>query len=155
LLAPDVREFVGTDVSSKMIEIAQDKAADEGLNNLDFRVTTASDAAKLREPFDVVTGFNIFHLVQDAETIFADVHRMLPVGGYFISKTPCLADKSVGLKRFAFRAMIPVMQWIGKAPFVRFFTQTHLEDAIKFAGFEIVESGNFPAISRYVVAKRI
>jgi len=65
-----------------------------------------------------------------------------------------LNDKSVGLKRFAFKAMIPLMRMLGKAPYVGFFTQKEYDDALRFAGFEIVEAGNFPAISRYVVAKR-
>ena len=155
LLAPDVREIVGTDVSQGMIDIAREKAKAAGKENTDFRVAGADDAAKMSEVFDVVLGFNLFHLVEDAEAIFADLHRMLPVGGHFISKTPCLGDKSFGWKRFPIRAVIPLMQWIGKAPFVRFMAQKELEVAITFAGFEIVESGSFPAISRYIVAKRV
>ncbi len=155
LLAPHVREMVGTDISQGMIDIARTKAKADAIDNIEFRVATAEAAAKIQDPFDVVLGYNLFHLVQTAETIFADVHRMLPVGGYFISKTPCLADKSFGWKRFPIRAAIPVMQMLGKAPPVRFLTQAQLENAITDAGFDIVESGNFPAISRYVVARRV
>ncbi len=155
LLAPHVREIVATDVSSMMVDIARDKAKEGGVDNADFRVLTAENTAKLSEPFDVVLGFNLLHLVGAAEDIFADVHRMLPQGGYFITKTPCLSDKSLGIKRFLFKAMVPPMQWIGKAPFVRFFTQNEFEGALTSAGFEIVESGNFPAMSRYIVAKRV
>lgn len=154
LIAPQVREIVGTDISSAMVGIARDKAAAGGIKNAEFRTLTAEDTAKMSERFDAVLGFNLFHLVRDAETIFADIHRMLPVGGHFISKTPCLGDKSVGFKRFLIKAMIPPMQWIGKAPLVRFLTNSELEGALRFAGFEIVESGNFPAISRYVVARK-
>lgn len=153
-LAPHVRQIVGTDVSPAMIKIATEKAVSGGIQNAEFRAMGAQDAAKLQEGFDAVLGFNLFHLVPSAEDIFADVHQMLPKGGYFISKTPCLGDTSVGFKRFLFKAMIPPMQWIGKAPFVRFMTHQDYEDALRFAGFEIVEAGNFPAISRYVVARR-
>lgn len=154
LLAPHVREIVGTDLSDAMIGIAQDKAKDEGLTNTDFRVASAADAAKLKEPFDAVLGHNLFHLVEDAESIFSDVYRMLPAGGYFIQKTPCLGDKAFGFKRFPIRAILPLMQLFGKAPYVRFMSQPDLENALTFAGFEIVEAGNFPAESRYIVAKR-
>ena len=51
--------------------------------------------------------------------------------------------------------MIQLMRMLGKAPYVGFFTQKEYDDALRFAGFEIVEAGNFPAISRYVVAKRV
>lgn len=153
-LADCVREFVGTDLSQGMIDIAREKAADQGIDNTDFRLASAADAAKLPDSFDVVLGHNLFHLVADMETIFADLHRMLPVGGYFIQKTPCLGDKAFGFKRFPIRAVIPIMQLFGKAPYVRFMSQPELESAVTFAGFEIVEAGNFPATSRYIVAKR-
>jgi len=153
LIAPHVREIVGTDVSTGMIQIANDKV-NTTTSNASFRAASAEQAAQMKEPFDAVLAFNLFHLVRSAEDIFADIHRLLPDGGYFISKTPCIGDRSVGLKRFAFKAMIPVMQFFGKAPPVRFFTQKEIEKAIQFAGFEIVEAGNFPAISRYIVARK-
>ncbi|MCW1952286.1 MAG: class I SAM-dependent methyltransferase [Octadecabacter sp.] len=154
LIAPHVREIVGTDVSPAMIEIAVAKANAAGIKNATFRTSTARDAAKGPDSVDAVFGFNLFHLVKGAEDIFVDVYKMLPKGGYFITKTPCLGDKSVGFKRFLFQAMIPPMQWFGKAPYVHFFTHKEYEDALRFAGFVIVEAGNFPAISRYVVARK-
>ena len=154
LVAPHVREIIGADISPGMISIADSKAHAAGIKNAEFRVATARDATKVPEAVDVVLGFNIFHLIHGAEDVFADVFKMLPKGGYFISKTPCLGDKSVGFKRFLFKAMIPPMQWFGKAPYVHFFTHKEYEDALRFAGFEIVEAGNFPAISRYVVARK-
>ncbi|MCF2904780.1 class I SAM-dependent methyltransferase [Octadecabacter sp. CECT 8868] len=155
LLAPKVREIVGADISPKMIDIADTKAKAGSVHNATFRVASAKDAASQKEPFDAVLGFNLFHLVEGMEDTFASVHKMLPPGGYFISKTPCLADRSVGFKRFLFKAMVRPMQWIGKAPYVQFLTHSDLEGALRFAGFEIVESGNFPAISRYVVARKV
>ncbi|MGJ8611409.1 MAG: class I SAM-dependent methyltransferase [Octadecabacter sp.] len=154
LIAPGVRQITGTDISPAMIGIANEKTQTGGVTNANFLVSTARDAAGLSDPHDVVLAFNLLHLVYGAEDIFDNVHKMLPKGGYFITKTPCLGDRSVGLKRFAFKAMIPIMQLIGKAPFVRFFTHKELEDALRFTGFEIVESGNFPAISRYIVARK-
>ncbi|HCP81697.1 MAG TPA: class I SAM-dependent methyltransferase [Octadecabacter sp.] len=154
LIAPHVREIVGTDVSPAMIEIATSKASAAGIKNAKFQVATALDAATTSETVDAVLGFNLFHLVNGAEDVFAEAYKSLRKGGYFISKTPCLGDKSIGLKRFLFSAMIRPMQWLGKAPYVRFFTHKEYEDALRFAGFDIVETGNFPAISRYVVARK-
>lgn len=154
LIAPDVREIIGTDVSPAMIEIAASKARAGGITNATFQTSTARDATKVPDVVDAVLGFNLFHLVHGAEDIFSDIYKILPKGGHFISKTPCLGDKSVGLKRYLFKAMIPPMQWFGKAPYVHFYTHKEYEDALKFAGFDIVEAGNFPAISRYVVARK-
>lgn len=151
-LTPHVREIVATDISPGMINIAKAK---DGPANIDFRVLTAEASAKLSEPFDVVMAHNLLHLVKNAEAIIADIFGMLPTGGIFISKTPCLADPSFGVKRFAIRAVIPLMQLIGKAPStVRFLSHKDLESAMIAAGFEIIEAGNFPSVSRYVVARK-
>lgn len=152
--APRVREIVGTDLSPAMIDIANGRAKDAGVTNADFRAMSAEDAAKLKESFDVVLAHNLFHLVDHAEDIFADIHRMLAPGAIFVSKTSCLSDKSFGFKRHPIKLILPLMRLIGKAPFVRFFTHRELEDAMKFAGFDIIESGNFPSTSRYIVARR-
>lgn len=154
LLAPHVREIVGTDISPAMIGIAQQKAQSGNVRNATFRAADAEDVTQDAQGFDAIMGFNLFHLVPDAEQVFADVHRMLPKGGLFISKTPCLGDPSFGLKRFALQPVIKLMQLFGKAPYVRSFTNKEVEAAITFAGFEIVEAGSFPAISRYIVARK-
>ena len=153
-LAPFARHIIAADISPAMIGIAQSKAKTAGLDNVEFHTMTAHAAGKLTDPFDVVLALNLFHLVKNAEDIFGDIYRMLPTGGYFISKTPCLADPSLGMKRFMFKPMVGLMRLFGKAPDVCYFTQAEHEAAITFAGFEIVEAGNFPAMSRYIVARK-
>ena len=153
-LAPHVKAFVGTDQSSEMIRIARDKAADEH-SNLEFRVLGAAESAQLEEGFDVVMGFNLFHLVPDADAVLADIFKMLKPGGLMISKTPCLMDKAFGWKRFLVAGMLPILKRIGKAPDVGLWRIADVDRRIADAGFETLESGNFPAISRYVVARKI
>ena len=46
------------------------------------------------------------------------------------------------------------MQLVGKAPHVNKFSVATLERKIMQAGFDIVESGTFPAPSRYLVARK-
>ena len=153
-LAPHVKAFVGTDQSSEMIRIARDKAADEH-SNLEFRVLGAAESAQLEEGFDVVMGFNLFNLVPDADAVLADIFKMLKPGGLMISKTPCLMDKAFGWKRFLVAGMLPILKRIGKAPDVGLWRIADVDRRIADAGFETLESGNFPAISRYVVARKI
>ena len=153
-LAPHVKAFVGTDQSSEMIRIARDKAADEH-SNLEFRVLGAAESAQLEEGFDVVMGFNLFHLVPDADAVLADIFKMLKPGGLMISKTPCLMDKAFGWKRFLVAGMLPILKRIGKAPDVGLWRIADVDRRIADAGFETLEAGNFPAISRYVVARKI
>ena len=153
-LAPHVKAFVGTDQSSEMIRIARDKAADEH-SNLKFRVLGAAESAQLEEGFDVVMGFNLFHLVPDADAVLADIFKMLKPGGLMISKTPCLMDKAFGWKRFLVAGMLPILKRIGKAPDVGLWRIADVDRRIADAGFETLEAGNFPAISSYVVARKI
>ena len=154
LLASDVHELVGTDISAEMVRIASDKAAAQGVQNVTFKVADAPSAAQDAAGYDVVLGFNIFHLTQNAERLFKTLHDQLAPGGLFISKTACLAEPSIGIKRFAFAVLIPVMRLVRAAPFVRGFRFDQLEGAIEKAGFEIVETGSYPAMSRFIVARK-
>ena len=154
LLAADVAELTSTDISHEMMRIAKDKAAAKGIKNVSFQVADGQQAAALAAGKDVVLGFNIFHLTPDPADIFKTLHQEMDPGALFVSKTPCLAEPSLGFKRFAFTVMIPVMQLVGYAPFVGRYSFAHLEGMIEAAGFEIVETGCYPAMSRFVVARK-
>lgn len=155
LIAPGVASIEGTDISPGMLNVAAERKAKAGVQNATFTTQSATEAARRSGSFDAVLAFNILHLVEDPKAVVAAIHDGLPVGGIFVSKTPCIGDRSVGLKRFLFRAMIPLMKLIGKAPSkVHFMTHAGVDNLISDAGFDIVESGNFPAISRYVVARK-
>jgi ubiquinone/menaquinone biosynthesis C-methylase UbiE len=133
-LAPFVRSIVGTDISPAMIAIARDRAAAEGRANATFEVGTPDAARWPDESFDIAFGFNVLHLVSGREAALKGVHRLLRPGGLFISKTPCLTEMNP-LVRLA----IPVMQLIGKAPYVAVLSAEDLEQAVMAAGFDIVE----------------
>ena len=159
LLAPDVKQITAIDLSPGMLAIAREKAAKAGVNNVSFEV--GADVPK-QDQFDVVMGYSLFHLVPDMEKRFAQINELLPKGGYFISKTVCLGERSAGisgaLKTLAIRIAIPVMQLIGKAPYVRSFSVKELEHAVTDAGFEIIESGSHPKgppPAQYIVARKV
>ena len=153
LLAANAAAIKGTDVSGEMTRIAKEKATAQMVHNAQFEVSDALTAARGAKDYDVVMGFNILHLVDDLEKILETLSAELKSGSLLISKTPCLGDPSIGLKRFAFRAAIPVMQLIGKAPFVRYLSFQELEAAITWAGFDIIETSS-KSMSRYIVARK-
>jgi 2-polyprenyl-3-methyl-5-hydroxy-6-metoxy-1,4-benzoquinol methylase len=62
--APYVKHIRATDISSKMIEIAQGKAR----------------------------AANVLHLLEDKEDIIDRVYQMLKPGGVYVTSTPCLGD---------------------------------------------------------------
>ena len=133
-VAPSVGRIVATDISGEMIAIAREKTEAEGCSNAEFEVATPDAAPWPDETFDVALGFNILHLVAAREAALRRVRRLLKPGGLFISKTPCLKEMNP-LVRIA----LPVMQVVGKAPYVAFFSAQELEREIAAAGFEIIE----------------
>ena len=133
-LAPSVGRIVATDLSSEMIAIAREKANAEGCRNATFEVARPEAAAWPDGTFDVAFGFNVLHLVEEREVALRGVHRLLRPGGIFISKTPCLKEMNPLL-----RIALPLMQLIGKAPYVAFLSVEDLEREMSDAGFEIIE----------------
>lgn len=160
ILAEKVQEITASDISAKMIEIAKGKAADQGVTNVTFQQGTLEaspmDGGSLGEgPYDVVTAYNFLHLLEDPAAAVARVRGLLKPEGLFISKTVCLAGFSLW-KRVLIRLLIPVMQLFGKAPYVSFMCVQDVERCIADAGFEILETGDYPASPpcRFIVARK-
>lgn len=153
-LAGDVHSIVATDFSAGMIAQALARPA---APNVQFMQADVFDPALEPGVFDAVLGFNLFHLVPDAPAQFARVHALLPQGGLFISKTPCIGERSLGFKFSMIRAMVPLMQRFGKAPYVRYFKTREVVEEIKAAGFEVLETGNYPDLppAHLVVARKL
>lgn len=151
-LAGDVAHMTGSDVSGEMIAIAKEKTLIEDVTNADFVQAGVGAPGVRGAPFDAVLAFNLLHLIEDLPAALKHVHGLLKLDGVFISKTTCLKGESL-----LYPVMIPVMQWLGKAPYVRFLTRPELEAMIGEAGFELVEAFDYPTKppGRFVVAKRV
>lgn len=140
-----------TDASGEMIRIARAKAAEQGVATVRFAQATLSEAGAGAR-FDIVMAFNLLHLLDDLPAGLASVRQSLPEGGLFVSKTPCLARK------LWLRPVIGVLQILGKAPpDIGYLSVAHLEDAIRAAGFEFLETGDYPKSlpGRFVVARAV
>ncbi len=155
-LSPGTGQYLGTDISGQMVRIAEGRAAEAGRENLSFRTGGVQDVVFDGGRYDAVLAFNLLHLLEDLPTALAGISRLLKPGGLFISKTLCLPDRGFPPKLTLLRAALPLMQLVGKAPYVRLTKIRELEREIFHAGFEIVETGNYPARppSRFIVARR-
>ena len=151
-LGPSVGAMTGTDFSDGMIEIARHKAEEQGAANVDFRCADVRGSTEEQGRHDAILAFNLLHLLRDPAAAIARIHGGLRPGGVFISKTVCLGGKG-----WLFWPMIAVMQLFGRAPHVGFLSIRTLEEMIAGAGFEIVETGTFPASppARFVVAGKL
>lgn len=157
LLAADVGEIIASDISGKMLEIGRTNAKKAAIANISFLQVDVTGDGLEAEPFDAALAFNILHLLEDAPAALSKIGSLLKPGGLFISKTVSQFGPETPLKWRLLKLILPLMQMIGKAPFVNFMTVSELEALIVGAGFEIVESGNYPEthMSRYIVARKI
>jgi SAM-dependent methyltransferase len=131
-LERDVGTYLATDISGRMIAIAEAKNATAPVSNLIFRVATAEEITPAPALFSAVLGFNYLHLVRDLTGTLAHIHTLLAPEGLFISKTPCVGEMNPLI-----RLVLPLMRVIGQAPYAGVFTETELTEAIGAAGFEI------------------
>lgn len=151
-LADAAARITATDISARMVEIAQAKARDQGVETVDFRQAAPGDGSLGGETYDVVMAFNFLHLMPDLPAALTEIRDRVETGGLFISKSVCLQ----GLWR-AMWLPIAIMQLIGKAPYVRFMSTGRLEQMIRDTGFEIIETGDYPKSPRchFVVARKV
>jgi len=132
--APHVAHIVATDVSSAMIGIGRGKAEAAGIDNVTFRQAGVEDYEAPDGSYDMVLALNLLHLLPDRTEALSRIHRLLKPGGIFISSTVCLADHLWFL-----RPVIPLLQWIGKAPYVSFLGSDQVLNEMAAAGFEAQE----------------
>ncbi|MBO6901496.1 MAG: class I SAM-dependent methyltransferase [Rhizobiaceae bacterium] len=151
LLAPNVGHITASDISSEMIAIGREKAAEAKVANIDFVRATPFDDAFPAAPYNAVLAFNFLHLTPDVPATLRRLAGLLRPGGLLISKTANIG----GMKQLVFRPVIAVMRLFGKAPSgLSYKTPKQLEAMIGAAGFEIVES-DFHGDSRpFIVARK-
>jgi ubiquinone/menaquinone biosynthesis C-methylase UbiE len=131
LHAPFVRHILAVDISDKMIAIARQRAADEGIGNVSFEVASIDDIGTDRT-YDAVLGMSILHLLDNRKEVIGKVYDCLKPGGVFVSSTTCLGTGPLML-----RLALPLARPLGLLPSVHFFEIQDLVAEIAGAGFEI------------------
>ena len=130
--APFVGHIRASDLSTRMIEIARDKAKAAGIENVTFEAS-AVDALDIPDAsIDVVMAHNILHLLEDREQAIADIRNMLKPGGVLVSSTACIGDMMLPL-----RLIVPVGRFLRLFPLVKIFSVAELKESFDQAGFEI------------------
>ena len=132
-----------------MLEIAEEKARDAGVENVHFQQGTLESLELEAERFDAVLGLNILHLLEDAEATIAHVHRLLKPGGVFVSSTALVGNLMV-----LWRLLIPALQAVGLAPFVKRFTRQSLVSTLTSAGFSLDHEWQPDKASVFLVARK-
>lgn len=150
-LAPRVRHILGIDISPRLIDIAEQRRRDLGIDNAAFKATTLDDPALAEGAFDAVTAYSLLHLVEDVPATLARVHALLRPGGRFIAEVPTTAEINAPL-----RLLIRAMTLVGKAPNVKVYRQADYDRMFADAGFTIDEQKvyNPKSMNRSILATR-
>ena len=127
-----VKHIRAIDFSARMLGIARDKADAAGIANISFEQAGIEELKSSNQAYDVVMGHSILHLLADKKQVIASVFQMLKPGGVFVSSTACIGGKNRLLK-----LILPVGNFLGLLPLVRFFTADELVQSILDTGFRI------------------
>jgi ubiquinone/menaquinone biosynthesis C-methylase UbiE len=130
--APFVGHIRATDLSTRMVEIAKDKAKAEGIDNVTFEALSVDALDVPDASIDAVLAHNILHLLEDKQRAITDIHKMLKPGGVFVTSTACIGDMMLPL-----RLIIPVGRLLRLFPLVKVFSVAELQESLVNAGFEI------------------
>lgn len=130
--APYVKHIRATDLSTRMIEIAKDKATAAGIGNVTFEALPVDALDVPDASIDVVMAHSVLHLLEDKEQVVADIRQMLKPGGIFVSNTACIGDMMLPL-----RLIIPIGRFLRLFPLVKVFSAAELKGSFDNAGFDI------------------
>jgi ubiquinone/menaquinone biosynthesis C-methylase UbiE len=90
--APFVRKIDAIDFSSRMIEIAREKAKAGGIANVTFAQADIMTLDTPAQSYDAVLGLNVLHLIANQDAVLARVFELLKPGGVFVTSTICMSD---------------------------------------------------------------
>ncbi len=151
ILAPFVRKYTATDISSEMITIGNEKKAEQKVANVEFVQATLDDELLKAGSYDVILGFNIIHLLPDPADALKRIQSLLKPEGVFVSKTACLRENWI------WPMIVPVVAKVVGVGKVHLFSRPELKQMITDAGFEIIHQQEYTkSLPRsFIVAKKI
>ena len=147
-IAADVSEIHGSDISSGMIEVAKRTASERNIENINYARSTIFDEQYQNEKFDVITAFNILHLVEDLPKVIMRINELLKPGGIFISTTPCLGEDGSFLG-----FILSLLSKTGLVPKISMLKTSVLEDFVIGGNFQIIKTETQER-SHFIAAKK-
>lgn len=156
-LANQVKEIQAIDISSKMIEIAKEKAVVSKIENVNFAQGDIFDDSYEKESFDVILAFNMLHTVPNPQKVLQRIHQLLKPQGVFVSVTPCLRGKMSFLVSAQIQ-LVRVLCKVGIIPVpIRRLKSSDLDDLLTGGHFQSIETEEIfkGASSYFISAKKI
>jgi ubiquinone biosynthesis O-methyltransferase len=155
-LSDKVNKLYGFDISSKMIDTANNKAKEQNIKNIEFKQTTIFDEIYQKESFDVILTFHIILYFEDTEKLMKRMNELLKPGGLIITATACLKENKK-LRNYLMGSLLSLLKRLKILPYVKFFKINELKNQISKANFKILETkllSYSPAVEYYIVANK-
>ncbi|MGG4093282.1 MULTISPECIES: class I SAM-dependent methyltransferase [Paenibacillus] len=155
LIANEIAEYVkgihAIDISSNMIAIAEKKAKERNIANINYAHATIFDERHKKGSFDAILAFHVLHLLEDEHIVLQRMNELLKPGGLLISAIPCLGEKKF------LSSLLFIAGRVGLTPNIRSFKIRNLIDTIEKGSFSIVESDCLKKSSQeyFIVARKI
>ena len=134
-LSGAVRQILAIDISDQMIAVANSKAAERNILNVEFRNIGIFDQELEPGSFDVILAFNILQFIKNEDVLLDRITRLLSERGIFIQATDCHSEY------WSYKALImKILSRIGYFPYIRSWTIRELEKSLTINHFKILET---------------
>ena len=133
-IADDAKMIYAIDISSKMIDIAKDKASQGRIQNINYIYTTIFDDRFKSDSFDAILILNVLHLLDDSQEVIKRLSELLKPEGHIISATPCMGEKPI------LNTLFSIGSKIGITPEIKSFKSDELDNLFIKGNFEIIET---------------
>ncbi|MBV6632303.1 MAG: class I SAM-dependent methyltransferase [Alphaproteobacteria bacterium] len=130
--APHVAHIEATDISAKMLSIADAKAEDAGVKNITFRRASVEELALPAKSVDAVLALSLLHLLDDPEKAIGQVFQWLKPNGLFVINVVFVGEFNPLL-----RGLLRVGRALGFVPPLSRFTSADLFEMLTRSGFSI------------------
>ena len=149
-IAENVKMVHAIDISTKMIEIAKNKAQLNNIQNIEYINANLFDGKFKPGSMNIILAFYIFHLTDDVRNTLKRIHELLKPGGLIISVTPCMGNM------WGLKGLFSLGTRLGIIPKVLLFKITELEKMFIQEDFEIIEKLSLQKNSHqyFIVAKK-
>lgn len=149
-IAKFTKKVHAIDLSSNMIEIAEKKAKEQNITNIEYNQATIFDDHLKASSYDAIFGFYILHLLDNQKKVLLKINNLLKPNGLFISVTPCMGGKNV------FSSVLSLISKLGIIPPFKFYQLHVLEFLLLDSQFDVLEKNKLEKTSNqyYIVAKK-
>ena len=136
-LAENAKKVTAIDISDQMVANAKQKADQENISNISYKVANLEDDEIQAGKYNVITAFNVLYFLKDLDKKLKLTYDMLPENGYFLSVTDCIPQRR-SWKSFR----MDILMKLKIVPYFRRMNPDDLTAYIEIAGFKIIRIEN-------------